>query len=211
MRQILFHTATVALVLNIAVAGAAEPDKELGACAAVENGVKRLECYDALAKKRGVTPAKAKAVEVASSGKWTTFKTTSKLDDSTNVTLRLEAEETIPNKLGLSRETPVLFISCRENTTLAYIDWGVFGINETSMTHRVDKQKAQTRTWAISTDYEAVGRWSGGSSIPFIKSLFGHNQLLTQITPYGASPVTVTFEISGLEQAIKPLREECNW
>jgi type VI secretion system protein VasI len=37
------------------------------------------------------------------------------------------------------------------------------------------------------------------------------DNLVAQITPYNESPVTAIFDTSGLENAIKPLRETCNW
>ncbi|EIA1333958.1 hypothetical protein K6675_004653 [Vibrio parahaemolyticus] len=43
------------------------------------------------------------------------------------------------------------------------------------------------------------------------KNLCSIEQLLTQITPYSESPVMATFDVSGLSEAIKPLRKACHW
>ena len=74
---------------------------------------------------------------------------------------------------------------------------------------RLDKQKSKTRSWSISTDNKAV--FVRGSDISFAKELMKHDKLLTQVTPYGESPVMATFDIRGLTEAIKPLRKTCNW
>lgn len=79
------------------------------------------------------------------------------------------------------------------------------------MTYRIDLQKASTKSFSISTDHKALGFFSGGQSIPFIKSLFGTTKLLIRVTLYGKNPAEVTFDVSGLEQAIEPLRKACNW
>jgi type VI secretion system protein VasI len=31
------------------------------------------------------------------------------------------------------------------------------------------------------------------------------------VTPYGESPVTVTFTLAGIEQAVATLQEACGW
>ncbi|MHA4733259.1 type VI secretion system-associated protein TagO [Ensifer adhaerens] len=31
------------------------------------------------------------------------------------------------------------------------------------------------------------------------------------MTPYGDNPIMLEFDISGLDQAVKPLREQCGW
>jgi len=89
---------------------------------------------------------------------------------------------------------------------------GVYlGLNSTYVTHRIDKAASKQTKWSLSTKNEHTGKWNGNTSIPFIKSLFGKSNLLMQVTPYGENSVMTTFDISGLESAIKPLRAQCSW
>ncbi|WP_257025488.1 type VI secretion protein [Pseudoalteromonas sp. MIP2626] len=37
------------------------------------------------------------------------------------------------------------------------------------------------------------------------------DKLVAQVTPYNESPATAIFNTTGLKNAIKPLRETCNW
>jgi hypothetical protein len=60
----------------------------------------------------------------------------------------------------------------------------------------------------MSTDSQATFH---PQAIPFLKSLVQANKLVAQVTPYNASPVTAIFDTTGLGNAIKPLRETCNW
>jgi hypothetical protein len=66
---------------------------------------------------------------------------------------------------------------------------------------------AKTKSSDESNDNEALGLWSGGAAIPFIKELFGATTLLVRATPFNESAVTAELPIAGLEEAIKPLRE----
>lgn len=209
MRTWILATSASMIFVGPALAEVKQPDRELATCAAETNSVKRLECYDGLAKKRGVAEPDTKLV---TAGKWQVHTSTSKIDDSQNVTLMLDANETVHNHIGLRRETPEIHIYCRDNRTMFFVLWKVYlGIDETQMTHRIDKAKAVEGFWDISTDHTAVGKGSGRAAIPFIKSLFGKEQFLARITPYGANSLTVTFDIAGLEEAVKPLRKACNW
>ena len=143
--------------------------------------------------------------------KWHVSKSRSALDDSLNVYMHVTADSTILGTLNRPVR-PELWILCRENTTSVYADWKVFiSIQDSPMTYRIDSQQARTKTFNITTDHNALGYFSGGRSIPFVKALFRAKELLVQVTPYGKSPAQVTFDVSGIEEVIKPLRKACHW
>lgn len=52
---------------------------------------------------------------------------------------------------------------------------------------------------------------SGGQTIPVIQEMFDAEQLTVRATPFNESTITVQFPIAGLQEAIEPLREACNW
>jgi type VI secretion system protein VasI len=60
----------------------------------------------------------------------------------------------------------------------------------------------------MSTDSKATFH---PQPIAFLKSMMEANTLVAQVTPYNESPVTAIFDTTGLADAIKPLRETCNW
>ncbi|OHB72424.1 MAG: hypothetical protein A2W23_07650 [Planctomycetes bacterium RBG_16_43_13] len=201
----------LALLTIIALVASAEADMtaNIARCAAIKSPTERLACYDALAKKLGIEGGKTLSTsKLTGTGKWRISTETSPIDDSKNVYLALSAEESIKAMLGTS--LPVLFLRCKENKTEVYIAWGVYlGLEETTMLIRFDSKKATTSTWNISTDNMAT--FYRGSVIAFIRSIVGYKQLLVQVTPYGESPVMVTFDLAGLEEAVKQLQETCNW
>jgi type VI secretion system protein VasI len=77
--------------------------------------------------------------------------------------------------------------------------------------YRLDDEKAQTINTNESTNNRSLGLWSGARSIPVIKRMFGKSTMIVRMTPFGENPFTATFNISGLEEAIVPLRQACKW
>lgn len=180
---------------------------DVAKCAAKDSDASRLICFDGLAKKLGVD--KPKKIVSVGKGKWIVSETTSAVDDSTNVTLYLEAEELIRGEYRHKDIRPTIMLRCSENKTNAYITWDTYlGHGSTEVLTRIDKNKSIKRNWGLSTDYKAT---FAPKNISFIKSLFGHSKFLAQLTPYGDSPKMATFDIAGLKEAIKPLRKECGW
>jgi len=129
---------------------------------------------------------------------------TNPIDDSTTVTLILEADS------GKSRYGGgVFFIArCQSDKTSTFINWNDYLGSEARVLTRIGDNKARTIEWGMSTDSKATFHPNG---ISFLKQILQSNKLVAQITPYNESPVTAIFDTSGLENAIKPLREICNW
>lgn len=180
---------------------------DLAKCQAEENGTKRLACYDQLLPPNENEIQGPK--EKTDSGKWQVSTVTSDIDDSTNVFVMQTADLPISSNFGRT-STPVLFITCREKKTELFITWDVYlGLGEISMLHRLDKQKAVSKTWDISGNTKAV--FYRGRTIDFIKSLEKAEKMMVQITPYNENSATTTFDLKGLSEAIKPLQKSCGW
>lgn len=149
------------------------------------------------------------------SSNWKTRTETSPIDDSTNVHLWVRADSDIRGWLETYR--PVLYFRCKEKSTNAFIVTGMSAHTDrigdgattyTNVTLRVDKLPAFTEEMSASTDDKALFFKHPKS---FAKKLFGHDQLLFRFTPFNASPTLTTFQVTGLQEAIKQLREECGW
>jgi len=179
--------------------------KEIARCAVVEGDLARLECFDALAQKLGLDGPQSKAPQIQGTGKWLVDVEENPIDDSTTVSLVLLADS------GQSSwGTPIgLVLRCHSNKTEVFINWGEYLGSEAKVTARVGDTKAKTRTWGLSTDSKAT--FYPGGDITFIKELLETDRLVAQVTPYGESPVTAVFDLGGLPNAIKPLRETCGW
>lgn len=201
--------ALAAFVLSAPLAASADVSKNIASCAAETNSVKRLECFDLLSNRLGVATPESSSTTVS---KWRVNKETSRIDDSTNVIIRLEADSPIS---GWPRRTytPSFVLRCKEKKTEAYIVTGMspqveYGTDGATVTLRFDKEKATKYHTSKSTDGEAL---FFGQSIGLIKKMLGHTTLLFEFVPFNSSPVITTFDLRGLLEAVKPLRDTCKW
>ena len=203
-----------AAIMVAAAPARADLKDDFAKCAATNGLADRLDCHDSLAKKLGLSVGKTAAASpvaplaVPTTGKWASRIEASPIDDSKNVFLSLPANEEI--KSGIHTVKPVLLARCKENTTEVFVLWGLYlGMGETTILSRLDAEKATSQSWSISTDYKAS--FYDGNDVEYLKKLLNHKKLLLQVTPYGESPVTATFDIDGLSGSINPLREFCKW
>lgn len=202
---------TVALVLGASTTLSvfADTNTDIARCAAESNGIKRLERFDSLSKRLGVASPKT---STATASKWRINKETSRIDDSTNVFVSLDADSSVS---GWPRKTytPSLILRCKEKKTEAYIVTGMspqveYGTDGATVTLRFDKEKATKYHTSKATDGEAL---LFGQSIGLIKKMLQHSTLLFQFVPFNSSPAMTTFDLRGLSEAAKPLRDTCKW
>lgn len=196
---------------------AAEPSSLLK-CSAVGDGVKRLACFDDLAKIEQKT-ADQKAnkkldAKETQSNNWIQSVSQSKIDDSETVILMTESKDPVPGRFK-KQAVPALIFRCMEKITSVYINFdGIFMSDHAGhgkVTFRIDKDKPYIQNMVVSNDHMALGLWSGGAAIPFIKKLMSGETLIAQATPFNESSVMLTLDISKLEKEIEPLRKACKW
>lgn len=205
MNKIIIAMALCLSAISTAYAAENVNQEALLKCQAEAKSDTRLACYDKLLPPNAGDVSKP-AVDV---GKWQVTTEISPVDDSENVYVGLFANNSIRSQFG-ETITPGLYIACREKKTALFINWGAYlGLNETTMLSRLDKQKAITKKWNISSDAKSV--LYRGDVIEFVKALTKANVMFTQITPFNENPVSATFEVSGLSEALKPLQKACGW
>ncbi len=179
-------------------------------CTKINADLDRLACYD---KQSGRTPAVE--VKVDPTSEWFTQTQLSKLTDQKGVYLSVSSKENVSCRWD-NKSKALLTVRCHENTTSVYIstkchmvssDYNDYG----RVNYRIDSNPAKSVDMNESTDNRALGLWAGGKSIPFIKEMIGGSKFVARFTPYNESPVILEFNISGLEKAILPVREQCKW
>lgn len=167
-------------------------------CASKENSNNRLSCYDDLAKLHGVFP------QLSLSNQWRTTKKINPLDDTKTILLSLRSS----NKGGRPGSFVTLQIRCMSGQTEAFINWNDYLGSKANVTTRVGKLPMTTSRWSISTDSKST---FAPRPIEFIRSLVTANSLVSQVTPYNENPVTVIFDTTGLDKALEPILQTCNW
>lgn len=195
-----------ALAIGTPVSLAQEIGRE---CVTIADDGERLSCFD---KAFGVGAGDAPPAV----GEWEMRTETSRLIDRVDVYLTVESGEAVPIDYGEPQRARFQ-ISCRDNVTTAtfwiggnYLsDYGVYG----QLLYRVDDHTSQAIRAKTTADSEYIGLLSGAAAIPFVKALFGGQRLLVSARPVNQSdtPVEMEFNITGLEEAVAPLRRSCNW
>ena len=136
------------------------------------------------------------------------------------VTLAQDAEETNPWTIAegdksidimvTEKFTNRMFvIRCEAKRTYAFIVWSEFVGTTPQVEYRTDKLPPKEQYWKSGTD--------GGSSffpsrtVEFLKKMEGSTLLTAKVTPIGKAPITAEFDITGIEEALAPIRKACRW
>ncbi|MBO9453246.1 hypothetical protein J7426_23495 [Tropicibacter sp. R16_0] len=199
----------ICMLAGAAIASFAAFTAQAQDCKAIDNDLDRLACYD---KASGRTPTVE--TDTIENSNWKIRTEKSEFEDTTDVYLRVDSEKPLTCGYGSPREA-TLILRCRENTTSLIIatschlasGHGGYGRVE----YRIDDNKTNSRNFDESTNNRSLGLWNGRSSIPVIKQMLTADTFLTRFTPFGSNPQTAKFVISGLDEAIEPLRKACKW
>ena len=184
-------------------------EKEVAQCAAIVGDLSRLECFDELAKRHSLDGLQQKSIDLTDTGQWDVTVGVNPIDDSEVVRLVLVAQS------GQSawREPVTLVARCKSGETDVFIMWRDYlGSDNPRVLTRIGKQKASETRWSPSTDNTATFHTN---PVVFLKQILWEaaesTSLVAQTTPYNENPVTAIWDTKGLANAIKPLREACNW
>jgi len=151
--------------------------------------------------------------ETTKAGLWRLHTRTNPIDDTSTVTLSLEAE-TGTSRLG----NPITFVArCKSSKTETYVIWGDYLGDDSRDVYsewknvivRIGEGEARKERWGVSTDREATFApdWAGS----LLKEMLDEDRLVLQTIPYGENPNTAIFDISGLRNILGELAGTCNW
>ncbi len=178
---------------------------ELAKCTLIQNDFDRLLCYDAIADSLGWTTVKATASPTSETGNWRVTDETNPIDDSRTVVLLLAAHE---GALAFGQRV-MLLLRCLSKDTDVYINWNDHLGTKAHVVTRVGQEQAARNEWSLSTNKQST--FYPSNDIAFIKKLLAGKRLVAQVTPHNESPITAIFDLTGIENAIVPLRETCGW
>lgn len=176
-------------------------DTQIAACAKETDSTKRLACYDQLAE----TISSGNGVE--QKGGWS-FET---IEDrySGIPTLALWLESKSPVKIEEETVRPVLGVTCKVGRVSVLLNWQfTLGRDSIRMRTYFDNMPHRSAVWSISDDFKTVTPRRG--DIQVVKRMIQHSNLAVEITPFGGRPANAEFDITGLDEALNPLRESCS-
>ena len=196
------HAALVTAVLLLPAFAATA--KGLEDCAAIAAAVERLGCYDALARE-SAGPRDELAV-------WTLDATPSRLsEDMTDLVLWTRSVNAVPGPPGAAVHA-VMLLRCRQGGMAVVFDFGAFvGGGAVRIEYRIGSGAVLAGDVTVAPDHRRFGVWERDRAIGFIKALYGEPQLRLRVTPAAGEKLTAAFDLSGLEDAVAPLREACGW
>lgn len=192
--------------LGSACAASSNITSELNACSGIENAFERLKCFDQLSasQKPGVATSedkKAKSVDNAH-GDWVIRESLNPIDDSPTVTAYLYAH----NTSSTYARKIYLVLRCKSRKPEAFINWGDYLGDSALVTDRIDKDRAMTKAWSVSTDSQAAFH---PSAYEFINVIRNASDYVAQVTPYNESQKTALFDMRGAGEAVRSVLSEC--
>jgi hypothetical protein len=105
-----------------------------------------------------------------------------------------------------------LTINCSKGATTVFVTskFTSFGRDDVPLEYTTDGDGMQKARWSICDDRNCAGLWDD-SGIRFIKSLFGKSTLRMTFYRRVGEPLSATFPIAGVKEAIGPVGAACGW
>ena len=183
-------------------------------CSKIKTDAERLACFDNTSKPN------ESPVSDGQKSLWSLFTVPSKWDDSVRYGIRLVSDNQIDEGVNDNKYGKILIFCVAQNTGLFFTIADLStNTNDLLASHgdvgvvryRLDKEQAKTIEMDLGETERVIGFWSKEQSIPFIKEMFGHDKMLVELKRYNGTKETLEFSINGLQEAIKPVRQECKW
>ncbi|MBL1435643.1 MAG: hypothetical protein COB08_005535 [Rhodobacteraceae bacterium] len=136
----------------------------------------------------------------------------SPIDDSPTLTLAKLSQN--QSTCGLGSSESYLVLRCLEGNTSLFFQLNRCTFSDVGDTGSTGVLRIGS---APAMQIEVIGRNSmflpnvEGGAIPLITSMFGQQRLVFRAQPFNSPQQTIVFDITGLEEAITPLREACHW
>jgi hypothetical protein len=144
-------------------------------------------------------------------GKWVTTFEKSSFDDTRTVILALKANSPVSGWVT-DATIPLLIVRCKEKKTEAYVNVGMqqdveSGLyNQSTIRVRFDSQEAASLISDHSTDGKGLFFHDPQT---IIDQMLQHEKMVFGFTPFNSNPVETSFDLRGLNEAIKPLQDSC--
>ena len=123
-----------------------------------------------------------------------------------------DAGNTITDESGAKDVTPRLEFHCSpgDGAIIARIDWQRFISSfSTEVGFKVDDGRFTWLKWKLTSNEQVTYSPGADDTQKLIAALGSGDSLLVDVTPYSEGPVTVTFDLAGLHDALGELAARC--
>lgn len=195
---------------------------EYNKCKAISNSLKRLLCYDDLNNtKVAGTPAESSGastsiisgqgvskIESATDivkGEWQVNVDKNPSDFTKNqATASIYASSSYPSNI-----TPRLILRCDSRNTRLYINWGTPVGDANKYNIFIGDEKFPTPRWNRSRN--KLLTYYPRSILGKVKKMLNANQYSIEIEQKDGPLLKAVFDITGIEEAVEPIRYICEW
>jgi type VI secretion system protein VasI len=200
----------VAIGLMFGVPVNADVNNDLRICDGITGRIKRDKCFYALQGQL------SNAVPNTSSNtmmKWRVNKESSRDVGSSNIIISLDATASIFGRPAKAN-TASLILWCKDRKPAVSVVTGMspqnftYGPDGGVVIIQFDKEKSKRHHVLQSNDEKAIFL---EKSEGLINKMIQHNRMFLTFSPFNSSPAMATFDLRGLEDAMKPLKNTCNW
>lgn len=203
------------ILLSVVIPTIAIAAEDPKICHSRSVGTERLVCYDEATGFKpdggGVEPDAALVETVEPGGEqWNVKVEGSAIEDRKDVYLYIMSSNTQGTGYG-SAENGRLLLRCMKNKTNVLINFSSYTSDGQSVKYRIDDGPVKTVRMETIKGGGGLGIWSGGNSIPFIKSLIDKKKLVVAYETYSNANIEFEFDISGLRAKLGPLAKSCGW
>lgn len=214
------RTLVLASLSIIPIGAKADTLKAINGCRSISDKADRLSCYDkaasgiaqTLEEDAAAKTSKASKAPTRSVGAWRVESEINPLDDTKSVFAGLEAS----SGKGKWGEPVGLIARCVSNKTELYIGWNTYLGNDGGIYNnfkrvmvRIGDAPSKTMRWGLSTDSQAT--FAPGWAGTLIKQMMGVQRLVARVIPYNENPIVAEFDLTGIEDAMKPIMQTCGW
>jgi len=137
-------------------------------------------------------------------GNWYVNEKEDPITDERILTLYTNSKES--QKFNYGRKTGKLLIRSTNRNLELFVNWGGFITTQsTKVTYQIGDNEPKSEYWTMSTDHKAT---FSRRSIKIVKEMRYEKRSLFRVTPYGDSPITYSFDITGLDSIINQYTED---
>jgi hypothetical protein len=129
------------------------------------------------------------------------------------VSLHQESREAIPDEYATKEVRPLLAFRCTpggDGDVRVTIDWRRFISSfNTEVGFKVDDKELLLLNWGVDRSNKVTAPRRGGADPGLIDFLRGGKALRVEVIPYAESLITISYDISGIDEALAALRNRC--
>ena len=159
---------------------------------------------DGLLELVGYTPI---VQNTGSKGSWILNETTSPVTGAKTAVIFLIGGEGSTKYLNIP---PALYIRCQDKQMDVFVNFAAYiGSSNNTISYKIGSDAFKSERWAISDGGTAL--FYPANDQEFAQSLFNKTSFAVEVQSYSNGKMTGIFDVSGVENAITPVRQACGW